>query len=391
MDINKIFFLNCLSDFLNERKTEPRDGINWETVYNYALKHQLINIIEYQCGEFMSKTAAAYFAKSGKASLFYRLKIDNTISILTDVCKNLDIEYAFLKGPVVAQFYSVPEFRSMGDVDLAVSSENRKRVLDALLEKGFENKSKNDDHEWVFTYNGIEVELHDKLIYKEVFNNEKQDDFLNNMWGYIKDGKIDASFHFIYLLHHLKKHLTSSGAGFRQFFDIACVSKNCSELDWDWILKTLDELEMLDFANMCFALCHRWFDADIDGSGVDDDFYEEATDKIFSNGVFGFADSDNRFNMSVNRVNAGKNRFFSYFSTILNNLFPGYGAMSAMEQYSFLRGRPYLLPAAWIYRAFWGIRHGQQKRFNSKLDSIVVPKDKIDKRKEELKRWRLDK
>ena len=387
MDKNKTFFLECLADFLNERDTQPQENIDWEAVFNYALKHQLINIIEHQCGSFMSEIAAKNFKKAGKAALFYRMRIENTIELLTDVCKNLGIEYAFLKGPVAAQYYRIPEYRSMGDVDLAVKTEDRQRVLGTLLERGFENKSQNDEHEWVFTYNGIEVELHDKLIYKEVFNNDKQDDFLNNMWGYVKDGRMDESFHFIYLLHHLKKHLTSSGAGFRQFFDIACVMKNCPNLNWDWIFEKLEEIEMLDFAKMCFALCAGWFDTGYDADDVEDGFFEEATEKIFANGVFGFANADNRFNMSVNRDNAGKSRF----AVVLSQIFPEYKAMAAMEQYAFLRNRPYLLPAAWIYRVFWGINNGQRKRFGRKIDSIFVPKEKLDKRREELKKWKLDK
>ena len=392
MDINKAFFLRCLGDFLKGRDTVLQDGIDWELVYNFAIKHQMINIITYQCGNFMDEIAAANFEKRSKYALFYRMQKENVIDILKNVCIELGVQYAFLKGPVVAPFYRVPEYRTMGDIDIAVPTEDRPKMLCALLERGFSNESKNDEHEWVFTYKGVEVELHDKLIYKEVFNNEKQDAFLNDMWGYVKDGKMDASFHFIYLLHHLKKHLTSKGAGFRQFFDIACVAENCSGLDWDWISDRLKKLDMIDFANLCFALCKRWFDADIKAEcpDIDDEFYEDATDKIFESGIFGIFDADNRFNMSVNRVNASGNRFFSYIFAVWKNIFPGYRAMSAMEQYSFLRGKPILLPAAWIYRVFWGMKNGKSRRFENKINSAFVPKDKIDKRMDELEKWKLN-
>ena len=392
MDKNKKFFLDCLADFLNGRQTIPQNGIDWDMIYDFAVKHQMINIIEYQCRSFMDGDTFARFSKSAKSALFYRLKIENIASILKDTCENLGIEYAFLKGPTVAPFYAVPEFRSMGDVDLLVHSEDRPRMLSALLKKGFTNKSHHNEHEWVFWYSGAEVEIHDKLIYKEVFNNEKQDAFLNDMWGYVKDSKLDESFNFIYLLHHLKKHLTSSGAGFRQFFDIACVTKNCKELNWEWIFEKLKNLNMLDFANLCFTLCSRWFDTDMNGfaGGIDEDFYEEATEKILANGIFGFSDDNNQFNMSVNRVKAGKNRFFTYFSTVMRSLFPSYKSMSAMQHYAFLRNKPFLLPAAWIYRAFWGIKNGKRKRFTASIASVFVSKKKLDERVEEMKKWKLD-
>lgn len=393
MDKNKAFFLECIGDFLNERETMPQEGINWEIIYDFALKHQMINIICHQCGGFMSEPAAAKFKKSGKYSLFYRVKIESLIGVLENVCKNIKIDYAFVKGPVVAQYYAVPEYRSMGDLDLMVHTPDRRKVCDELLKIGFKNQSQNEEHEWVFWYDNMELELHDKLIYKGAPGSAAQIDFFDGMWAYVHDGKMDESFHFIYLMHHLKKHLTGIGAGFRQFLDIACVVKNCHTLDKDWILEKLRDLDMLDFSKLCFALCKRWFDADMNGfdSDMDEAFYEEATETIFANGVFGFCSDENKANIAINDVGSGKNRYYTYFRSVWQNLFPSYKNMSAMQQYRFLRNRPFLLPFAWVYRIFLGIKMGRVKSFGKKIDTILVPKEKIDKRVEEMKKWKLDK
>lgn len=41
----------------------------------------------------------------------------------------------------------------------------------------------------------------------------------------------------------------------------------------------------------------------------------------------------------------------------LYKLFPPYGDMQLIPWYSFVDGRPWLLPVAWIYRLFYCLRH----------------------------------
>lgn len=45
---SKQFFICILSDFINERKTDPVDCIDWKEILTFAINHQVAGIVYYQ-------------------------------------------------------------------------------------------------------------------------------------------------------------------------------------------------------------------------------------------------------------------------------------------------------------------------------------------------------
>ncbi len=80
-----------------------------------------------------------------------------------------------------------------------------------------------------------------------------------NFWKYVKNGKLDWSFHFLFLIFHLYKHFMINGVGLRQFMVIAVLTKENKELNWLWIVEKLKDLKMWEFAKRVFALNESWF------------------------------------------------------------------------------------------------------------------------------------
>ncbi|MBR3510315.1 MAG: hypothetical protein IKO03_16275 [Lachnospiraceae bacterium] len=74
----------------------------------------------------------------------------------------------------------------------------------------------------------------------------------------------------------------------------------------------------------------------------------------------------------------------------MRGLFPGYDLMIKVPHYSFLKGRRFLLSAAWIYRMGRTI---MRKETGGKVNAVVkrsfVSKRKAQEREETLKRWGL--
>ena len=207
----------------------------------------------------------------------------------------------------------------------------------------------------------------------------------------MKDGKLDWSFHFLYLIAHLRKHLMLKGVGFRMFMDVAVVIQKESTLDWLWIEKKLNELDMLRFAKVCFALIDYWFGitAPIEFSNLDRDFLERTTEKIIENGVFGFQDKNNDINNTINQLNNnGKNLLVSRVKLFWKMLFPSYHNMSNCSHYQFIRGRSWLLPIAWIYRIYRMVI-GKTTSAETILRQIITPQAQISRREAELKEWGL--
>lgn len=66
-------------------------------------------------------------------------------------------------------------------------------------------------------------------------------------------------------------------------------------------------------------------------------------------------------------------------------MFPPYEDMRKIEYYFFLDGRPWLLPAAWIYRCYYCVKHKRKKSMDN-LFAVRKRREKIQERQEELKK-----
>ena len=175
------------------------------------------------------------------------------------------------------------------------------------------------------------------------------------------------------------------------FMDVAAVIKNDPGLNWLWIEEKLESLKMGKFSKICFALCDIWFGvkSPIPYEALDEEFVEEATEKIFGNGIFGFNDKSNRNNVTINSIiKNGKARKLSRVQMVLRHMFPRYIHMRYIPYYSFVEGRPWLLPIAWIYR-YIRLLTGKTDDFSHFIENVKLSDEEIDAREEEMRRWGL--
>ena len=165
----------------------------------------------------------------------------------------------------------------------------------------------------------------------------------------------------------------NSGVGFRQFMDIAVVIQQVPSLDWDWIYHTLDTLGLEKTAKVCFSLIAVWFDIHAPKTtSLSEIQIKEATEKVLTNGVFGFHDKENQNNALFNAIYKSKYPHLKMIQRAIQTFFPSYECMRHVPHYDFVNGRQWLLPAAWIYRALWGIRHYGIQRLKVLLKSSFI-------------------
>ena len=67
--------------------------------------------------------------------------------------------------------------------------------------------------------------------------------------------------------------------------------------------------------------------------------------------------------------------------------FVPYKDMIRMPQYSFLVGRPYFLPAAWIYRGWLTIRKKGMKNTTQCIQDSFVSKEAVEEQKAYIEKW----
>lgn len=389
MTKEQYYFLTIIKDYICGCKTEAKD-VGWQTVYTFSQSHQLAAIVYHQCKKFIPVADIDSF-KSVSLSTIYsntnRKKI--TEEILSLLRKN-DINCFLIKGFDIADFYPNWQYRTMGDTDIVV--DDLEKAHDILLGVGYKNLSKIKDREYQYSKQNMEFELHDRLVYEEAINLDSTIEFLNDYKKYVIDGRLDDSFHFIFVLNHLRKHFMNSGVGFRQFVDIAVLIKNDNRIDWVWTEEKLDEIGLLPFAKIVFYYIERWFgvEAPIEAKTVSDDVYEASTRYVFDNGVFGFDNEENKDFLASNTVRKARYPKLIMMKSAIQKAFPGYHDLIRSEHYSFLIGKPILLPAAWIYRFGRVIKNKRFSEGRTQISKSFISKEYIAKREEMFRNWGLE-
>ena len=390
------FFLHILADHLNGRKTEVRPDLDWEQLCAHAAKHEVNGIVYHQCRGAMPAPVEQRLSEKHAAELFYYFNRMALYKQMQQGLSGAEIPFFSVKGMDVAQLYPVHALRTMGDCDVVVHPEDKERAHAVMTGLGFENRLK-AEIEWTYFKNGLEFELHDHLLYDIPSNDKASLESVDRAWEYAKPTQegsryaLDWSFHFMFLLLHLKKHLISSGVGFRQFYDLAVVVRR-RELDAAWLKTALEEQNLYGFAQVCSALIERWFGErlPVEPIQVDDAFAEEAAQKIFGNGIFGFHDESNKENFSLNAITQkGGPRWLVRLRNLFGSVFPPYRIMRYVPYYSFLEGRPWLLPAAWVYRFYRSVRYRKGSNGKRLIDNAFIPAARLDDRQKELARWGL--
>ena len=389
MTREQLFFIQVLSDHLNGRKTEKCGDIDWNTILIFAQKHQVSGIFYAQVKELMPIKIADIFQKEMLASFYCQLNFDNELEKIGHALKEREIPFFIVKGPVVAQLYPIPKLRVMGDIDIVIKTKDRETCHDLFIQRGYSCFSKRDDREWQYHKNNMEFEVHDHLVYEEAVNEIGQDSFFNDCWKYVKDGQLDWNFHLLFLIFHLRKHLMNSGVGFRQFMDIAIVTQK-AEIDWRWMEDNLKKTKMLDFAKKCYGFIDRWFGIQtLIADDVDSEFFEQATKKIFADGVFGFGNQENEDSLVINQVRHNRFPKLGMIRLAIRHIFPSRIELKNTKPYTYLNKYPVLLPIAWIHRMIRGSKKQKTERIIEAIKGSFTSNEQIKKRMDMLNKWGL--
>lgn len=389
---NKVF-IQIMSDYLNNKKTvlDTSGGIDWNIIIKFAEIHQVKGIVYYQCKSFLDEKVRVSLEKSFAATVFYYKNRERMIAGIKQAFADKSIPCIEVKGMEVAKYYPISVMRTMGDSDIVIHEEDKERAEQVLSDLGIVNKFEYNGKERGYIGNRTVVELHHNLIYDEIVTLPEQRKFFNDCWSYVREGELDHSFHFLFLIAHLRKHFLNEGIGIRQFMDIAAVARNDSTLKWSWIEEKLKDLRLHRFAQTCFAMTEYWFDIKIPMyyPKAEEKFAEQATGRILGNGVFGFHNIDNRRNSVINQMQEYEGpRWMLRVKLILERLFPSYESLRVGTSYKFLDGRPWLLPVAWIRRIYY-MALGKTTDGKDIIDRIMTPDDMIEMRKSELRQWGL--
>ena len=405
MTVEQSLVLTALSDFCHCRSTEkPSDSVDLDTLFKISNEHSLDSILYIQCRRWMGLNAAVKrFEKTFQWHVFYSVNRKDFLREITDRFGKQGISFVCMKGAVFRNSYPIPEIRTMGDIDLIISPEDRIKADRILMQEMGFNRMIDNHAVWTYWIGPFQFEVHDHMFYEYLANRYDYRGYFDHIWEHVHHEAVfgieadnllvpDLEFHFLYLIAHTAKHIINNGSGFRAYLDMVMLVKNYRDkMNWVWIEDELRKMQLLSFAKTCFALCERWFNVSmpIEHGDLDETFFETVTHKTFQDGVFGLDNLQNEASHSAKEIKRSR---YPYWITALkitvHHLFPPYSDLQLIPWYSFIDGRPYLLPFAWIYR-WWYCLLYKRKSALLLLTEPFTKKQVIEKRKELIYNWGL--
>lgn len=286
---------------------------------------------------------------------------------LQDVFRKQGILLLFFKGAQIRSFYPVPELRTMGDMDCLIAGKDRAGAHALMKQLGYSCQSAEGDV-WVYRRGPVIIEMHVRVAGNSISNQVDYarlfEDALTH--GVEEEGAwyFNKEYHFCFLIYHIAKHLSSTGAGVRMFMDIAVFLNHYGEtFDKEKAAVFLKEASLQTTAEAVLNLCDRWFGTELsETEGIAEDLLDELEAYILEGGIFGFqthniGDVYRRNGYTGTQDRAG---IRYYVRLALRYLFPPADYM--VRFMPALEKQIWLLPAAWFKRWLEG---AFQRRKNS--------------------------
>ena len=396
MNREQELYLSLLKDYVHEKRSYITEkDILWKRLLRYARQQNTMGILYNQLKDTSLPESVRKDLKQGFLSDVY-LSVNSSCA-LEKIGKEFSkeaIEYLPFKGSLMKEYYPHPELRTMGDRDILIRNKDRAKTDQIMNSLGFDRFI--DNHAvYTYTKKHLMFEIHDVMFYEELSNSFDYRSYFKKIWdSAVKEEGYsylpDKELHFVYTLVHTAKHTINKGMGFRAFLDMVFFSENANA-DWNKIIALLKEIKLYEFTANCFSLCEKWFNITMPFRNEDPDmeFLGSVTEKIFRDGIFGFDNEDNLTGYSAKMIRRSEKSYTKAATEMtLHRIFPPYRDMQLIPWYSWVDGKPWLLPAAWIYR--WGYCLFNKRKEGT--DLLLLPyqkKKEIEEREEYLKKWGL--
>ena len=404
MTFEQTFFLKCMGDYCNHiNKEYSLNNLDMDALFKIAKEQSLGGIlysqIQKDIGHEVGENA---YQKNLIQDVFFSI---NRKYLLQEICEEFEknqISFICFKGSVLRNYYPTPELRSMGDIDILIHPEDREKS-DSIMVDILGYKKYVDNHDvWTYNIREFEIEVHTHMFYEEMPNHYDYRTYFDSIWNHCENKEVfglkypnmyipEEPFHFLYLIAHVAKHILNKGIGFRAYLDLVFLTKRIDEKKWCYIVDELEKIHLLDFSRNVLSLCENWFSVKmpINSEKIDDLFYEEVITKTFKDGTFGLSNTQNKGADPAKVIlSENKNYWISIIKYIIRKLFPPYRDMQLIPWYSFIDGKPWLMPIAWIYRWLYCIIH----KFEYGMDILLEPvyeKKKVINRESYIHKWKL--
>lgn len=359
MTLSQEILLILLSKSLFARTPEFVDG-DWLEVLKEAKNQAVVQLAAQELDYTrLSIEESQAWEKAASADLANSVRIGYNHRLLHEWMTS--IPYVILKGAASASYYPTPVYRSMGDVDFLVKTEDLERAGKVLEEHGL--KPWDQDHISHIVYRGPQMhyEMHFNIAgipngdAGDLVREYTKDLFQKTETKSIVSGVATLPSHFYHgliLLLHICHHLTGEGVGLRHLCDWAVFENSFSEDEFRELFEVkLKKLGLWRFAQILTRISIKYLGADERSWAIPDiQIVDALMDDILAGGNFGKKDKE-RSNQayiisSRGKNGVGKTNLCAQFFISLNNV--------VYTRWNFAKKWKIVLPVGWLY---FGIKH----------------------------------
>lgn len=334
----------------DELPPDPPEGTDWEYIYKKSSEQNISGLIAsavLRLPEDKQPENADMWNEVMLQTMYVMSRKFAEFERMYDVLEKNGIVPICLKGIAVKELYPVPELRTMGDFDVLVEKEQRKKAEMLFEKEGY--KVITDTLYFEASKGSVRWEVFFSLENEFRVNSEYYDDMLRQKTTLCNGRFIRPSngYFAAHLLVHAAKHIANKGAGIRYLCDAAAVLKYY-DIDWSLIKKICAEQGFLNISEYIAACVGKYYNLTVqyDISLNTDRFLEY----MLCYGVFGKTENNNAllYHVAKDRMD---------ISPLRKIFFPPAGLIS--NKYQFLKKYPFLVPFAWVHRVFeakrrWG-------------------------------------
>ncbi|CUU46370.1 nucleotidyltransferase domain-containing protein [Clostridium beijerinckii] len=395
MDAYQKIIINILKASIWKQKFRYDKNIiiEWPLLIKEAWEHDISSLIYYSLDRRYLKNIDIEILEQWKKEIFIANLIQrNNINYILNIVNGLKkhgIEIIVLKGIVLREFYPRPEFRTMGDVDILIKKNDYDKVKSYLVSIGYEciDEGKNEVHQGFTSKGKLEVEVHWNLINNKYFNGNIEE-FENNLWNNsieidingVNTRILSSNDFFLHMCLHMAVHAKLSGFGLRQMYDLSVfIINKYNELDWDYLIKKVEQYKILKFTQGLISLCSKLFKIEVPKKILTNAINGRQLDLLLENilrsGVHGKKEEIDDFQILC-RYGTNQYHIESNLLRIIKFLFPGKSEM--ISRYSYAKKSYFLLPVAWMHRAFRGIcvKYGVINIFRNSKKAVSLGKQR---------------
>lgn len=362
MDINDKYIIALVKASIFDQIPEmPPNDLDWDYIFRKVNEQSVTGLICCALGrlpgdslpgvELMSRWNKLMLATMGIMANRH-----NEFLRMSRLMAERSITAIGLKGCIVRNLYPIPELRTMGDFDVLIPKKDLPEVVQLFLDEGY--SVKDAKYGVVCLKETMLWEIFSTLAEEFPLTTEKMDELYLNR--YVVESGVkhpEATYFLAHMFVHTGKHYVETGAGIRNFCDIALYIKNFkAEIDFEMVRQICVDEGYEKIYRYLVSLVNDWFDVSLPDLATGQLDTEKFLEYSLLHGIFG--KHDNWMAVEAVHTAGGKHNGLRAVQRIL---FPNVKQLNSSFKY--LQRKPFLLPAAWIHR---GIRAVFVKKYSIK-------------------------